>query len=207
MNSGQYLLELAGHIPARNINFYLDAYQAMDAVNQREADGFGTIEIQKIKDRIADHGLEAQPVKALDLLLSTRNTCSEIKAIGKLLLSELRLGKFTERVESVATLPWTFLTYVVTADLELHGYGPCYSFVERFIDELSREKIINNNSQRSDIPRHVAEYIHEDMASIFLGYSLLSGGTLTCLVPFPAGKTGFTAKLFHDIQKLLPQVQ
>ncbi len=207
MNSGQYLLELAEHIPARNINFYLDTYQAMDAVNQREADGFDALEVKKLKHSIAQYGLEAQPSKALDLFLKRRNTSCEIKAIGKLLLSELRLRKFTERRESPVFLPWTFLTYVVTADLEFHGHGPCFSFVERFIDELSQARIINHNHLSGDIPHHIAEYIHEDMASIFLGYSLLSEGTLTYLVPFPAGKTGFTAKLFHDVHKLLPLVQ
>jgi hypothetical protein len=206
MANGKYILELAEHIPIRNINFILDACSAMDAVNQREPCDYDAGELQKMVGRITEQGLASQPKEAIELLLSLNNTADGIKSVGRVILSNLRLNRFNAKNVSHANLPSVFLIYVVVEDLKLHGQGPCYTLVDKFAQELGHQEIIPQKNQVSAIPSLMDKFIHEDMAAIFLGYSLLQTGTLRPLIPFPSHKTGFVARLFHDVNTLLPSL-
>jgi hypothetical protein len=206
MANGKYILELAEHIPIRNINFVLDACGAMSAVNQREPGDHDMGDPQLMVGQIIDQELASQPKEAIDLLLSSNGTTAGIKSIGRMILSNLRLNRFHAQSVSYASFPSVFLIYVVVEDLKLHGQGPCYTLVDKFAKELGHQEIIPQKNQVSAIPSLLDQFIHEDMAAIFLGYSLLHAGTLHPLVPFPSNKTGFVARLFHDVNMLLPSL-
>jgi hypothetical protein len=206
MANGKYILELAEHIPIRNINFILDACGAMSAVNQREPSDYDRGKLEKMVGRITERGLTSLPKEAIELLLSSDTTDDCIKAVGRVILSNLRLNQFNAKSVSYASFPSIFLIYVVVEDLKLHGQGPCYTLVDKFAQELGHQEIIPGKNQVSAIPSLMDKFIHEDMAAIFLGYSLLQTGTLRPLILFPSHKTGFVARLFHDVNTLLPSL-
>jgi hypothetical protein len=208
MEIGKALIELAAHIPMRNIRFYLDSHQAMSAVNQKIRNSFSNTDLQKIKDPIFERGLEARPQEAIAMLLAENNTLSGKKAVGKLILSNLRLGRFNKKGGPFSKLPETFLLYGAAQDLQLRGLGPRYSLIERFIDCLAHQGTGVSGDRCLDVRGRLANYIHEDMAAVFLGYTLLnfSHEMSGPIVPFPSHKTGFIDRLFRDVKKLCPHL-
>jgi hypothetical protein len=208
MEIGKAHIELAAHVPARNIRFYLDSQQAMNAVSQKIINSFSNIDLQKIKGPIFDRRLEAKPQEAIAMLLAENNTLSGRKAVGKLILSNLRHGKFNKKGGPFLKLPETFLMYGLVQDLHHRGLGPRYTLVERFIDGIAQQGAGLSGDRYLDVRGRLANYIHEDMAAIYLGYTLLnfSRETFGPIVPFPSHKTGFIDKLFRDVKKLCPQL-
>jgi hypothetical protein len=202
----KYLLELTQHIPIRNINFYVDAFDAMCVANQYGTSIVEQREIEELEDIIREQSLERSPNETIGVLVTTHSAKLGIKTIGKLILSSLRLGRFHNGSETVSHLPFAFLTYVVVEDLKLHGQGPCYTLVEKFTGEITQQEATCSERPGSNVQAITAPYTHEDMAAIFLGYSFLSRGAQLPLVPFPSNKTGFVARLYYDVNKLFPRL-
>ena len=202
----KYVIELTQHLPIRNINFYLDACSAMNAVNRRELSVLDNNDISKIEALVLERGLERKPKEAIEMLFAVQRTNQGVKSIGKLILSSLRLGRFNTKDGPCSDLPCSFLIYVIVEDLKLHGQGPCYTLVEKFTDEVIHEGIVHPACHASTIQSMHEKYIHEDMAAIFLGYSFLNEGDPRSIVSFPSNKTGFVARLFHDVHTLFPRL-
>jgi len=51
------------------------------------------------------------------------------------------------------------------------------------------------------------KYTHEDMGTIFLGYSFLNQGNLKAIATFPNEMVGFVARLHYEVKKLFPGLQ
>ncbi len=219
MEEAKRIVELAQLIPARNINFYIDACCAMSAVNLNDILGFGETDITTLRSLIMVDQLKAKPQAAIEMLIAYLKdaagrigTREGVKILGKLIITHLRKGEFQEKGGPFTKLPLSFLGYAVAEDLMLHGLGPNYSFVGKFLDELVKNEIIKPGF--SDYTPQTYEYIRtrctrytrEDMAAIFLGYSLASKGSLLPIVPFPARPVGFVSVLISEIKKLLPQL-
>ena len=145
MEKGNYIIELAGHIPVRNINFYIDACRAMNDANMQ---------------------------------------------------------MLTEKDGRIANYPFHFLSFAFLEDLKLHGQGASYSLVEKVLDELAEHEIINAEFHGCRIRDRCVTV--QDMAALFMGYSLASRGALLPIVPFPAHPAGFAARLASELSILLP---
>ncbi len=211
MEKGKYIIELADRIPIRNINFYIDACREMSAVNRQKMDSEqAEIPLKKLKSQISERGLKANPQKAIEVIINSFkdggiDTRLGMKLLGKLLVLYLRQGEFNEGTGHLSTLPFNFLSCAVVQDLKLHGHGPCHSFVEKFLDELAEEEIIEPYFHALLVKDRSAKYADEDMAAIFLGYSFASKGALLPIVPFPSKPAGFVAVLIAELKKLLPR--
>lgn len=209
MEKGEYIIDLAHYIPHRNINFYIDTCRAMSAVNLEDIDNG---EMRKLKSLIIDKKLQAKPQDAIKMVITylkdstDNNILTGMKALGKLIATHLRRGEFIEKGGPFAKLPLTFLSYVVVEDLKLHGHGPCYSFVAKLLNELSKQEIINpdffGSVDYQTIQTRTAKYSYQDMAAIFLGYSLANEGNLLPIVRFPASPDGFVSALVSEKRKL-----
>lgn len=209
MEKGKYIIDLAHYIPHRNINFYIDTCRAMSAVNLEDIDNG---EVRKLKRLIIDRRLQAKPQDAIKMVMTYLkdstdiNTPMGMKTLGKLIATHLRGGEFIEKGGPFAKLPLTFLSYAVVEDLKLHGHGPCYSFVGKLLNELSKQEIINpdffGSVDYQIIQTRTAKYSYQDMAAIFLGYSFASQGTLLPIVRFPESPDGFASALVSEKRKL-----
>ncbi len=217
MEKGKQIIELAQLIPARNINFYIDASRAMSAVNLNDILGFGEIDITALRSLIIEGGLKAKPQAAIEMLIAYLKDAADrigtpegMKILGKLIITHLRKGEFQEKGGPFTKLPFSFLGYAVVEDLMLHGHGPNYSFVGKFLDELVENEIIKPGflgyiPQTYEYLRtRCSRYTHEDMAAIFLGYSFARGSLLP-IVPFPSRPVGFVSALISEVKKLLPR--
>ncbi len=208
MENGNYIIELAGHIPVRNINFYIDTCRAMSAVNvQMLTGGYGTaLEVRRLKNLPASANLKAKPRSAIAAMIDhvQENFSTRLTASMKLdsVLSRLRGSEFIEKDARIANYPFHFLSFAIVEDLKLHGQGASYTFVEKVLDELAEHKIIHPELHGLHIKDRCATM--QDMAALFLGYSLASRGALLPIVPFPARPAGFAARLASELSKLLP---
>ncbi len=180
--NGHSLIELAALIPARNINFYFDAYRAM----QRVAGGH-RVAVSALIDRMRANS-------------STRVT-DDLKLVGHFMLEQ-----FCEEVDKearvVEKLPEYFFTLAILKDTKLHGQPVTQSFVKRVLNELEEQKIVHSWFRANYIKARVLS--EKDMAELFFGFSLAAKGALIPIVPFPAHPAGFVARLNSELSKLLP---
>jgi hypothetical protein len=193
MENGKYILELAKHISIRNINFYIDTYKAMSAVDLSETDHGDLIKLESLaaNGRIKD--------------TTNIDIPGGMKTLGKFLITRARKGNFAEKGDSFIMIPFTFLGSAIVGDLKLHGQGPNYEFVEKFMDELADQKIINPDCLGPRIRAVCEQYERTDLAAIFLGYSIASHSAFRPLIPFPANPEGFIPVLISEFKKLLPR--
>lgn len=212
MDHEKYIIQLADRIPVRNINFYIDSCRAMSAVQLQELSSSEEAEreLRRLKDLIVGRGLKARPQAAAQAMIdyvtsfSSIDTRTGMKLIGKLMILYLRQGEFNEGTGHLSTLPFNFISYAVVEDLKLHGQGPSYSLVERFLDDLAERQIIESDFHARAVRNRCVKYTDTDIAVIFLGYSLAGIGGLLPLVPFPSKPTGFVTVLIAELKKLLP---
>jgi hypothetical protein len=198
--SGKYVIELAARIPIRNINFYIDTYRAMSSVDLTDKN---YAELKKLESLVADKRLKGRA--AIEMLLTHLKDTSGIdistgmKLLGKFLITRLRQGNVN------AMLPFTFLSSAIVEDLKIHKEGPNYEFVEKFLDELVEKNVLHPDLWGLHIRARCERYSHEDLAAIFLGYSIASQGAFSPMIPFPSKPVGFVSALISEVKKLLPR--
>ena len=152
MSSGKCLIELANHISARNVNFYLDAYEAMCAVNEEELQHADDALLPGMLDLIVERRLEKNPQEAIETLLFEYRANGSVQSVGRLIASNLRLGKFNEKTGVRTELPFIFLNYSIVEDLLLRGHGPWYALVEKVTWELGSQEGVKSGKQYGRIP-------------------------------------------------------
>lgn len=212
MEKGKYIVELSALIPIRNINFYIDTCRAMSGVNLQKITGSDETEsaLRRLKIMISEE-LKLDPRTAIEIMINKVKDESIIeprigmKIIGKLIILYLRRGEFNEGTGHLSTIPFNFLSYSVVQDLRLHGEGPNLSFVEKCLDELAEHQIIDTGFHTLHVKSRSVKYTDQDMAAIFLGYSLASRAALLPIVPFPARPVSFVTVLIAELKKLLPR--
>jgi len=213
MDKGNQLIELAERIPIKNINFYLNAYHAMNAVSLQEiTDSDDTGLKFEFLRLIRDNGLRSKPRTVLEVTINycnednMRDAAGKIKMLGTLIVTHLRQGEFVDQGVSIDNPPFTFLSYAIAEDLKLYGFGNDASFLENVITDLRGLRSIDPASCSSrTIRTYLKGYSHVDIAAIFLGYSLARQGSLRAIVPIPANAVGFVAVLNSELKKLSPR--
>ena len=179
------LVDLAAIIPIRNVNFYIDAYRAM----QRVADGHQRA-VSILSHRVRANG-------------SNRVT-GDMKLVGHFMLMQFceEVDKVDKKECGIEILPEYFFTQAILKDAKLHGDRLSHSFVMRVLNELAGDKIEHSGVRERFIKdRGMPE---EDMAELFLAFSLAAKGALRPIVSFPAHPAGFIARLALELGKLLP---
>ncbi len=212
MKKGNYLIELAVHIPLRNVNFYLDVCHVMSAIDLNEiwCRGEMSAEIEKLKSVITDG---SNPQEVIQLMVGYL-TCTNRKhsPCGLELLGHIVLKHVLQREESsgehsgASKLPFIFTAYSIAQDLIFHGYGPNYSFVGKVLDALAKNIAANPDFPDLDIRNICARYTYEDIAAIFLGYSFVINRAPRPIVPFPAHSAGFPAFILFEMKMLFPRI-
>lgn len=207
MTQGKYVIDLASLIPSRNINFHIDACRAMSLMSSAPA-----IAGRKMgPERTTGGGAKAGPQAVLEDLIGHVQThfmgrlTEGMKLAGYLLLDRVRENVFKENDRGFANYPFHFLCFAVLDDLRLHGQARSGFLVEKFLDELAELEIIDP-CFRDLFPREhcLHRYSMEHIAVLFLGSSLAARGALLPLVPFPAVRSGFVARLISESATLLP---
>lgn len=208
----KYITELAERIPIRNINFYIEVCSAMSVTNLRERlSKEAERELKEIKKLASRDELRTRPQTAFKEVMnylkekSPVDPATGMKLLGKLIILYLRKGKFNKGASHFSTHPFNFLSYSIVEDLKLLGHGPCYSLVENFLDELVLREIIDQNFYSLHVRTRSMKYAYEDIAALFLGYSLISKGALLPLVPFFDNTAGFVSHLIQELEKLIPE--
>lgn len=208
-----YIIELAGHISVRNINFYIDACRAMSAVNSSVArKAFAAVDGRGLERAARSKGLKAGPQVVLEAVIRHvqahyMGRLSEgMKLAGYLMLDRVGESVFGKEDAFFANYPFHFLCRAVHEDLGLHGQAQSGFLLENFFDELAELKIIDP-SFRGLFPKEpcLLRYSLEDIALLFLGSSLAARGALLPLVPFPVIRLGFVARLLSGLKRLLPK--
>ena len=102
----------------------------------------------------------------------------------------------------IEALPEYFFTQAILKDAKLHGDALSHSLVKRVLNELAGDKIEHSGVREKFIKgRGMTE---QDMAQLFLAFSLAAKSALRPIVPFPAHPAGFIARLALELGKLLP---
>lgn len=210
MYQGKYLIEVASHIGARNLNFYLDAYETMYALQTQELDPLyaspDPSRFAAMQTLVFEQGLEEKPREAIDALVRVHGQNGGLKDVGAFILAGLRQGKFTKQAPMRSELPFVFLNYSVAEDLFLRGQGRWYGLVESFLHDIKRPEAVEALQRYETMDLIVKGYTTIDMAAIFLGYSFVSRRDPHTLVRFPVNRRGFVEQIFHDVHQLFPML-
>jgi hypothetical protein len=209
---GKYLIELAQFIPSRNINFYIDACRRMMDVDFDKISGssHAALELKHFKSLISNGELRTNPQAAIEAMMNDLKKplrIDSVKLLGYFILSYLRDGEFNEHKKGgLLKHPFNFISFAIVEDLKLHGQGPGYSLVEKFLDELVQEEIIDSRFHGLHVRNRCTTYSSfEDIAAMFLGFSLACNGAFRPMVPFPRKPEGFISRMIFELKKLLPE--
>ena len=196
MADTKYIIELADLIPSRNINFYINACQAMNSLNSQYIEDVETEDVAGLMEG----RLKPQPtIEAMITSFKTSGGLDQrgMKILGKLIL----LHALDEKGGSIIELPMSFLTYSFIEDSKIYGNNPHFSLVEKSLNELAELKIITPFFGQIRLNERRTRYRNEDIAAFFLGYSFASHGALLPIVSFPYPPGGFVAFLRSEWQR------
>lgn len=183
MTNSQFLMELFALIPARNINFYIDTYMATRTIAVGKQDALSAL---------------------IDRARANYNTIvtDSMKLVGYFILSQFGGSEADKRECFIEKLPDYFLSVAIIKDLNLQRQAVSNSFVDRVFSELKEQEIVHSGFQRVSIEE--SGLTEQDMAELFLGFSLAAKGAMIPIVPFPAYPAGYAARLASELRKLLP---
>lgn len=212
MLKGKYLIELAQLIPSRNINFFIDTCRRMTGVDfvRISSTSHAAPELKHFKSLISNGELRTNPQAAIEEMMNGLKKplrIDSVKLLGYFILSYLREGEFNEHKKgSLLKHPFNFVSFAIVEDLKLHGQGPGYSLVEKFLDELVQEEIIDSRFHGLHVRNRCTTCSSfGDIAAMFLGFSLAFNGAFRPIVPFPRKPEGFISRMIFELKKLLPR--
>jgi hypothetical protein len=212
MKNENCLLELAELIPVRNINFFLDAYNVMRAIDLDVmwSCGESRAELKKLKDVIAN-GISPEAVIQSTIgyltCINRMDTPRGMELLGHVVLKHvLQKEENCGEQDGASRLPFIFTAYSLVQDLIFHGYGPNYTFVGEVFHSLPERIVTEPNFSGAAIENICGRYTCEDIAALFLAYSFVVNRTLRPLVPFPRNSSGFPAFIFSEAKMLFPRL-
>ena len=102
--------------------------------------------------------------------------------------------------DGASKLPVIFTVYSIVQDLIFNDHGPNYSFVGEVLQSLPEYIVTEPDFSGSAIKEICSRYKHEDIAAIFLGYSLVINRAPRPLIPFPRNPVGFPAFVLFGLK-------